>query len=281
MAFPRIASAKSEATGWAVATRSAKIGIPAIAGFVAAVLLALPILVPLLFGDAFAEAISLGRILLVAAFFLSVHRLLTELARGLGHPGYGSITEAVNGLAFVLGVVVFATPVTSEGVALAVLAGGIACTFAAILPACSAVASVKITGRSRALNPDHQSEHYGRGYDYHEGSPHLKHRHVYEKLTDRIATVVEASSAVSSPPRVLEIGAGDGSVTERLLARGYVVTATEMSEDSIESMKLRFGTNDRFTAIREAGEMPATGYSNFDAVLFASVLHHVPTTFQP
>jgi O-antigen/teichoic acid export membrane protein len=128
VAFPRIASAQGEAARWAETVRSARNGILAIAAFSAALLLALPVLVPLLFGDEFRDAIGVGRILLVGAFFLSTHRLLTELARGLGHPGYGSITEVVNGVVFLLGVLVFATPASENGIAFAVLAGGVAST---------------------------------------------------------------------------------------------------------------------------------------------------------
>ena len=128
VAFPRIASADTEQARWAATIRAARMGIFAIAGIVSVVLLALPILIPLLFGDEFRDAIGVGRILLVGAFFLSVHRLLAELARGLGHPGYGSITEVVNGLVFLVGVLVFATPATENGIALAVLAGGVAST---------------------------------------------------------------------------------------------------------------------------------------------------------
>ena len=128
VAFPRIASAESEALRWATAIRAARIGVLAIAAFVAALLIALPTLVPLLFGDDFSDAIGVGRILLVGAFFLATHRLLSELARGLGHPGYGSITEVVNGVVFGLGVLVFATPASEDGIALAVVAGGVAST---------------------------------------------------------------------------------------------------------------------------------------------------------
>ena len=86
----------------------------------------MPFLLPLLFGDDFSEAVSIGRILLLAALFLSIHRLLTELARGLGHPGYGSITELVNLGVFLLGILAFATPASTDGIAYAVLAGGLA-----------------------------------------------------------------------------------------------------------------------------------------------------------
>jgi O-antigen/teichoic acid export membrane protein len=146
VAFPRIASAEGEQARWAATIRAAKIGILAIALFVAALLVSLPVLVPLLFGDEFDEAVGVGRILLVGAFFLSTHRLLTELARGLGHPGYGSITEVVNGLVFVVGVLVFATPASENGIALAVLAGGIAST--------ALLGSLLI--RLRRLSPDEE-----------------------------------------------------------------------------------------------------------------------------
>ena len=126
------------------------------------------------------------------------------------------------------------------------------------------------------MSTDHQSEHYGQDYDYLNESPHLKHRHLYRGLTGRIADAIERSRRPGHPPEVLEIGAGDGSVTEFLLARGYAVTATEMSTDSIESMNRGFGSNDRFRAVHDPGDLSALAGETFDAVLFASVLHHIP-----
>jgi O-antigen/teichoic acid export membrane protein len=109
-----------------IAGRAVRAGLVTILGCVAILFVALPVLLPLLFGDDFSPAVSLGRILLVAAFFLAFHRLLTELARGLGHPGYGSITELVNLTVFLAGILAFATPASTHGVAYAVLAGGFA-----------------------------------------------------------------------------------------------------------------------------------------------------------
>jgi O-antigen/teichoic acid export membrane protein len=126
IAFPRIASARDRVEAWAIAGRAVRAGLVTILGCVAILFVALPVLLPLLFGDDFSPAVSLGRILLVAAFFLAFHRLLTELARGLGHPGYGSITELVNLTVFLAGILAFATPASTHGVAYAVLAGGFA-----------------------------------------------------------------------------------------------------------------------------------------------------------
>ncbi len=126
VSFPRIASAATVPDAWKLTGRAFWIGALAIVGTTVVLFLTMPFLLPLLFGDDFSEAVSLGRILLLAALFLAVHRLLTELARGLGHPGYGSITELVNLGVFLLGLLAFATPASTHGIACAVLAGGLA-----------------------------------------------------------------------------------------------------------------------------------------------------------
>lgn len=116
-----------------------------------------------------------------------------------------------------------------------------------------------------------------RDHDYWSESPHLKHRHLYEMLTDRIADLIDEVSADDRPPEVLEIGAGDGAVTERLLALGCAVTGTEMSAASVEAMNARFGTNDRFRAVLDQdGSLAALEGRRFDLILYASVLHHIP-----
>lgn len=126
VSFPRIASARDALAAWQLTGRAIRIGVLAVAACVAVLFFAIPILLPFLFGDDFSEAVGIGRILLLATFFLALHRLLTELARGLGHPGYGSITEAVNLTVFLVGIVIFATPASASGIADAVLMGGLA-----------------------------------------------------------------------------------------------------------------------------------------------------------
>ena len=126
--FPRVASAENSRAAWAQTFRSARIGIMLVATAVVAIFAVLPILLPLLYGDDFRAAVSLGRILLIATFFLAIHRLLTELVRGLGRPGYGSITELANGCVFVISLVLLAGPLTVNKVAVAVLLGALVST---------------------------------------------------------------------------------------------------------------------------------------------------------
>lgn len=123
---------------------------------------------------------------------------------------------------------------------------------------------------------NHQAAYYGRDHDYWSESPHLKHRHLYEVLTGRIDTLLR-EAAPDRQPEVLEIGAGDGAVTERLLALGCDVTGTEMSSASVDAMNERFGSNDRFRAVLDAdGSLDALEGQSFDLILYASVLHHIP-----
>ncbi len=127
VSYPRVAAERRGPQAWMLTTRYFRIGLSLIAGASIGLFLLLPVLLPLFFGDDFSGAVSLGRILLTGTFFLALHRLLTELARGLGHPGYASISEALNAAVFLAVVFLVLSPVTAHGVAWAVVCGGVVC----------------------------------------------------------------------------------------------------------------------------------------------------------
>jgi O-antigen/teichoic acid export membrane protein len=52
-------------------------------------------IIPLLFGDAFNDAVVISYLVLPGTVFLSVRRVLAEGLRGLGHPGIGTVAEIV------------------------------------------------------------------------------------------------------------------------------------------------------------------------------------------
>jgi len=126
VSYPRIAAARLSPEAWLMVRHYLVLGMFTVGATVSILLLAIPTILPLLFGESFSGAVPLGRILLLAAFFLSMHRLMIELARGLGHPGYGSITELINASVFLLGVVVVTGAATVQDVAWSVVAGGVA-----------------------------------------------------------------------------------------------------------------------------------------------------------
>lgn len=124
MAYPRIAAAKERGIAWNLAARYLRLGLTAISICTLGVLLVMPTILPLFFGEDFSDAVPIGRILLVASLLLAAHRLLTEVARGLGHPGYGSLSEALNGVVFLFGVFLVSGVLTTADVAWSVVAGG-------------------------------------------------------------------------------------------------------------------------------------------------------------
>jgi SAM-dependent methyltransferase len=113
-------------------------------------------------------------------------------------------------------------------------------------------------------------------YDY-AGTPHLAHPELRGWIVELVSEVVRRATSRGLPPRVLEIGAGDGGLTEPLLARGFEVTGTEVSRPAIERLQAAYGANSHFTAFYDpGGDTEDLEGGPFSAVVTASVLHHVP-----
>jgi len=121
-----------------------------------------------------------------------------------------------------------------------------------------------------------QERVYDEAYDY-AGDPHLAHPELRAWVVDLVSAVSQRAVSRGLPPHVLEIGAGGGGLTEPLLARGFEVTATEVSRHAVERLKGTFGGNPRFEAVYDPAE-DASGVAGgpFAVVLCASVLHHIP-----
>ena len=127
-----------------------------------------------------------------------------------------------------------------------------------------------------------QERVFDEAYDY-AGDPHMAHPELRYWIVDLVAGVTERAVSRGLPPRVLEIGAGEGGLTEALLARGFEVTATEVSRRAIDRLEDAFGGNPNFTALYDpAGDAGGVGDSGgaanvpFSVVVCASVLHHIP-----
>lgn len=122
-----------------------------------------------------------------------------------------------------------------------------------------------------------QESLYGADVDYRVGSPHLQHWPLFDRLTSMISTTLSATTARGLPSSVLEVGAGHGGMTESVLARGYQVTVTEMSQASAEVIERRFHENDRFRVLHDAdGSLAVLGTEKYATLLCSSVLHHIP-----
>jgi O-antigen/teichoic acid export membrane protein len=126
VAFPSIANSLDAADGRARLRRYVFLTTALSVAIVVGVELAAGWVVPFFFGDDFDQAVSLVRILVVAAFLSAVRRVLSEGARGLGKPGIGSLGELVAWVALLPALAVFATIWGVTGVAFAMVASSIA-----------------------------------------------------------------------------------------------------------------------------------------------------------
>ena len=80
---------------------------------------ALPVLIPFLFGDAFDPSVPIGVLLLVAAAVISVRRVALDCLRALGRPGVSTVTEVVSLVALVALLAAIGSSGAGQGVALA------------------------------------------------------------------------------------------------------------------------------------------------------------------
>jgi SAM-dependent methyltransferase len=122
-----------------------------------------------------------------------------------------------------------------------------------------------------------QESAYGSDRDYRQGSPHLQHWSLHDRLSNLLRAALLEVVDAGLPATVLEIGAGHGGYTEVALAAGATVTATELSRPSVEHLEHRYRLNPALSArFDPTGDLTMLGPEQFSLVVCASVLHHIP-----
>jgi SAM-dependent methyltransferase len=111
-----------------------------------------------------------------------------------------------------------------------------------------------------------------------EGAPHLKHASLRALLARLIRQVYGRVAEHTSTPRILDICAGEGSVTRQLLELGARVTAVDVSSSQLAELDRKceqFG--DRLdTHCGDVCEVLAQLDGPFDIVVASACLHHLP-----
>jgi O-antigen/teichoic acid export membrane protein len=117
VAFPSVAAEPDQAAARRALWRWVGAGTAACAAVVAVLAAACPVLLPLLFGEAFRPAVVITQLLLVGAFLTGVRRVLADGLRGLGQPGAGTVAELATWAALVAALAVLVPPFGVTGAA--------------------------------------------------------------------------------------------------------------------------------------------------------------------
>jgi O-antigen/teichoic acid export membrane protein len=118
--YAHVAGEPDRATGRRTVARYLALTLLLSTTVVVAVELALPTLLPWLFGEDFASAVTAARILLLAGLARAVRRILSDGLRALGRPAAGSYAEVVSWVALAALLAVLAPLFGINGVATAV-----------------------------------------------------------------------------------------------------------------------------------------------------------------
>jgi ubiquinone/menaquinone biosynthesis C-methylase UbiE len=109
----------------------------------------------------------------------------------------------------------------------------------------------------------------------------MLHPEVYSRQEQkRITAKLEAidQQIAGNQKNALDVGAGTGNLTGKLLKMGYNVTATDISSEMCVILKKKFELYlpEKLTVINSPIENLSFGQGKFDLITFYSVLHHLP-----
>ena len=113
---------------------------------------------------------------------------------------------------------------------------------------------------------------------YIEGAPHIKHvalRKLYGRL---VVNVFDRAQKHTKTPKVLDLGAGEGSVTLPFLELGAKVMAIDISKSQLEALKGRCNQFGDMLEVRceDINDTLKDKSKKYDIIVVVSFLHHVP-----
>lgn len=77
--------------------------------------------------------------------------------------------------------------------------------------------------------------------------------------------------------RILEIGAGTGNLTQKLVQKGFKnITCIDISSEMLKIMKRKINSENISTIVTDVDYFLHKNKFNYDIILISSVLHHLP-----
>jgi SAM-dependent methyltransferase len=113
--------------------------------------------------------------------------------------------------------------------------------------------------------------------NYIDGAPHIKHASLRALYAELLTGVYDHAAKYTVMPRVLDLGAGEGSVTLPFLELGARVTAVVISPSQLEALGQRCERFSDRLELRHQDVIKALETDErFDIVVTNSFLHHIP-----
>lgn len=114
--------------------------------------------------------------------------------------------------------------------------------------------------------------------DYVDGAPHIKHASLRKLYGTLLVQIYDRARRQAQVPRVLDLGAGEGSVTLPFLELGARVVAVDISESQLDELKNKCRDFGERLDVRceDINDTLKDKSQRYDIVVVNSFLHHVP-----
>ncbi len=114
--------------------------------------------------------------------------------------------------------------------------------------------------------------------DYIDGAPHIKHASLRQLYATLLHQVFVRAAEATPKPRVLDLGAGEGSVTLPFLTLGASVVAIDISQGQLDRLTARCAEfrDSLQTRCQDICEALRDDRDSYDIVVANSLLHHIP-----
>lgn len=113
---------------------------------------------------------------------------------------------------------------------------------------------------------------------YVEGAPHIKHASLRRLFSKLLLAVYDSAAKNATPPKALDLGAGEGSVTLQFLEVGAHVTAVDISHQQLDTLVEKCAAHRErlVTRCQDVSDALQDSSEQFDIITLNSFLHHVP-----
>lgn len=113
---------------------------------------------------------------------------------------------------------------------------------------------------------------------YIDGAPHIKHVKLRRLYGELVVQIFDRAGQHTTTPRVLDLGAGEGSVTIPFLDLGAKVVAVDISNSQLDALKAKCEKYGDMLEVQceDVNDTLKDKTEKYDIIVVNSFLHHIP-----